>query len=461
MAWTYVGKGSAITAASGDVVLVTTGVTIATGDLVIANIAYRDTPNFTLPTGWTLVAQETSANLLSASSSAIASALMAYIIWPGGSPDMTFVRTAGDVAIGNIVVYRGVKQSGTIVEVVAQATLGAGSSTHTLTGFTTVNPYALLVAAYATGRTSGCSSFRANTDPSASFPDTSLSAETLVSFSEWKRRTDLSTATGADAGINIIDAVKDEVGSTGNFIGVWGTSSRSSMIVAAFTSIEIGGAEETISKLSRYDLMTPPMDKVTASKLSRYDILIPTPPGISITKMSRYDILVIPLVMTIPRRGTSVLVTDLPLFGYDLLSISGTPVLTGTDDVAYAGFTVTGSGGTLPYTYSLFGSWPPGITINATTGAVSGTPTLAGSYPGLSIRVTDAYGVTSDLSTFAITVSASAYPIDVSALKLAAFVSPDQTKISIPAVKSATFVVPDQTKISTSAVKLAVFVKPV
>src|SRR5262245_36395274 len=62
------------------------------------------------------------------------------------------------------------------------------------------------------------------------------------------------------------------------------------------------------------------------------------------------------------------------------LGISGTPVTTGTENEhgvgsTYAGFTVTASGGTAPYTYSVAsGALPSGITLNSSTGAVSGTP---------------------------------------------------------------------------------------
>jgi Putative Ig domain len=88
-----------------------------------------------------------------------------------------------------------------------------------------------------------------------------------------------------------------------------------------------------------------------------------------------------------------------------VLGISGTPVTTATKGVAYAGFTVTASGGTPAYTYSIAsGALPSGITLNASSGAVSGTPTIYGSYPGIVIRVTDAASATANLASFTITV---------------------------------------------------------
>ena len=51
--------------------------------------------------------------------------------------------------------------------------------------------------------------------------------------------------------------------------------------------------------------------------------------------------------------------------------------------------TVTASGGTTPYTYSVSaGSLPLGLSLNATTGAITGTPTAAGTYD-FTITATD------------------------------------------------------------------------
>lgn len=88
------------------------------------------------------------------------------------------------------------------------------------------------------------------------------------------------------------------------------------------------------------------------------------------------------------------------------VSISGTPVTTGTNNVAYTGFTATASGGVTSYTYALVGTWPTGISVNTSTGAVSGTPTQSGAFPDLSVSVTDAWGQTDQLDTFTLTISA-------------------------------------------------------
>lgn len=88
------------------------------------------------------------------------------------------------------------------------------------------------------------------------------------------------------------------------------------------------------------------------------------------------------------------------------LAISGTPVTTGQDNVAYTGFTVTATGGKTPYVYSLQGTWPTGITVDANTGAVSGTPTDTGAFADISVRATDAHTNTIDLTAFTLTISA-------------------------------------------------------
>lgn len=63
----------------------------------------------------------------------------------------------------------------------------------------------------------------------------------------------------------------------------------------------------------------------------------------------------------------------------------------GTEGSPYS-FTLSVNGGAPPYTWSIAaGALPPGITLGATTGTLSGTPTAAGTYT-FTVRVTDNVG---------------------------------------------------------------------
>lgn len=83
------------------------------------------------------------------------------------------------------------------------------------------------------------------------------------------------------------------------------------------------------------------------------------------------------------------------------LNIAATPILTATANTPYAGFTATAEGGSAPRTFE--GRFPTGITINANTGVVSGTPTLAGTY-ACEVSVRDAIDRVSSIP-FTLTVS--------------------------------------------------------
>jgi hypothetical protein len=69
-------------------------------------------------------------------------------------------------------------------------------------------------------------------------------------------------------------------------------------------------------------------------------------------------------------------------------------------NVAYTGASCTANGGTPAYTYSLVGA-PNWISISPTTGAISGTPLIAGTI-SFSVKVTDS-GTTQQMVTYAVT----------------------------------------------------------
>ena len=65
------------------------------------------------------------------------------------------------------------------------------------------------------------------------------------------------------------------------------------------------------------------------------------------------------------------------------------------------------SGTETPFTYSLLsGTLPAGLSLNTTTGVISGTPTAEGTATGLVIRATDQVANTSDSNSFEVSIAA-------------------------------------------------------
>jgi hypothetical protein len=76
-----------------------------------------------------------------------------------------------------------------------------------------------------------------------------------------------------------------------------------------------------------------------------------------------------------------------------------------TANQAITAFTpVTGGAGTTPYTYSVAPALPAGLSINASTGSITGTPTSASGATTYTVTVTDAANATAT-NTFSLTVS--------------------------------------------------------
>jgi hypothetical protein len=69
------------------------------------------------------------------------------------------------------------------------------------------------------------------------------------------------------------------------------------------------------------------------------------------------------------------------------LTISTTSLPSGTQNLAYS-VTLVASGGTPPYMWSIASGLPPGLTLNSSTGVISGIPTIVGTY-NFTAQVTD------------------------------------------------------------------------
>jgi hypothetical protein len=93
------------------------------------------------------------------------------------------------------------------------------------------------------------------------------------------------------------------------------------------------------------------------------------------------------------------------------LAITTTSLPAGVVGAAYAA-TLAASGGTTPYTWSLTsGTLPAGLSLNTSTGAITGTPTATASATALTFKVTDSGSpAQSQTVNLTLTISASAPP---------------------------------------------------
>lgn len=98
------------------------------------------------------------------------------------------------------------------------------------------------------------------------------------------------------------------------------------------------------------------------------------------------------------------------------LTISITPLPQAVLGVAYTG-TLTATGGTAPYTWSLAsGQLPAGLSLAASTGVISGIPTATGSF-SFSVSVSDSASAAQSAST-TVTLSVTATPVKPSSLMI-------------------------------------------
>ena len=90
----------------------------------------------------------------------------------------------------------------------------------------------------------------------------------------------------------------------------------------------------------------------------------------------------------------------------------GSPTITGpasipdgVENVAYGPVTIVATGGTPPYTWSATGL-PTGVSIDPSTGQISGTPTVNGTFASIVVTVTDS-AAQNDVQNYSITIAAA------------------------------------------------------
>ncbi len=84
--------------------------------------------------------------------------------------------------------------------------------------------------------------------------------------------------------------------------------------------------------------------------------------------------------------------------------ISSAATASGTVNIAFAGYTITASN--TPTSYALTGNIPAGLSINTTTGVISGTPTASGTFVD-TVKATNASGTGSQVLTITIAPAAT------------------------------------------------------
>ncbi len=229
MAWGVPRIGTSVIDATGNFDLIEPA-GVAQGDLMVACIAYKGNAAITPPSGW--VAACTAQNTGDTDTTdGIASGAMFYIVRGASAPDLTCVRTAGDVAYAKVLSYSG--NHATPLDTGSSATQGAAGATPTTATFNTAQANELIVAMVAYGDQYTVTAFDAATDPTTASGATDTT--TAPTAGTWIERFDANTTTGADTGIGIADAIRASAGATGTIQAtVSSAAGRNAILAAAF-----------------------------------------------------------------------------------------------------------------------------------------------------------------------------------------------------------------------------------
>lgn len=124
------------------------------------------------------------------------------------------------------------------------------------------------------------------------------------------------------------------------------------------------------------------------------------------------------------------------------LAVTTTSLPAGTVGNAYTA-TLAASGGTSPYKWSLTGgSLPPGLSLSAATGAITGTPSAPASQVPLTFQVTD--------SSSTAQTAAATFPLTVSPGKISISISPRQAAVTVGQRLGLTATTSDSTAVAWS-----------
>ncbi len=231
MPWSFVGVSAAVESASGNLTL-TEPAGVQPNDLLVACISYRSNAAFTKPADWTNVTSQNTGNVTANATTSIGSGFMAYVVRTGSAPGLTFTRTAGDVARGQIVAYRGVAQAGVLVTS-SSTTLATSATSVSVPGVTTANSRDLIVVAACGARNVSFNNFDAVTDPTTTSGTNSIQTG-VPGVGTWLERSDGGTATGADCSLAIADALRATAGATGNITTIAVSGARHVVLIAVF-----------------------------------------------------------------------------------------------------------------------------------------------------------------------------------------------------------------------------------
>jgi hypothetical protein len=233
MAWSYVGVSSVASANGGNITL-TEPSGVQEGDLLVCVISYRSNAAFSSPGApWVSVTSRNTGNTTANSTASVGSGHMFYCIRGSSAPGLTFSRTAGDIALGRIVAYRGNDRTSSVLVTQTSTTLAVAATAVSVAGLTTANARDLVVFGFCAARNSSGTNFNAATDPAtASGTGADQTADPIEGT--WQERADSGTTTGADCALHIGDAIRATAGATGDLSRTASSSARHVVVAAAF-----------------------------------------------------------------------------------------------------------------------------------------------------------------------------------------------------------------------------------